>query len=98
MEIKITKINNLTIYPTGAIGWTAVHFKLDGVDHFLHASGEDYEDHMTLYRGRNKGHLERVSGCYGIDRDLIKFTKKPGCLKYVDIEHFIGELKKYKLL
>lgn len=98
MKVKITKINNLQIYPTGAVGWTAVHFKLDGVDYFLHASSEDYEDHMTLYRGRNKGHLERVSSCWGIDGELIKFIKKPRCLKYVDTEYFLEELKKYKLI
>lgn len=98
MEVKITKINNLKIYPTGAVGWTAVHFKLDKVDYFLHYSCAEYEDYMTLYKGRNKGHLERVSSCWGVAHDLIKFTKKPRCLKYVDTDHFISTLCQYKLL
>lgn len=98
MEVKITKLNNLQIWPTGSITVTAVHFKLDGEDYFLHYSGEEYEDHLTLYKGRNKGHLTCINSCYGDLRDMIKFVKKPRCLKYVDTEYFIERLKEYHLL
>ena len=98
MEVKITKINNLEIWPTGYISLTAVHFKLDGEDYYLHYSGAEYEDVLTLYKGRNKGHLTQIKSCYGTIDDFIKFTRKPRCLKYVDTEHFIAELRKFKLL
>ena len=98
MEIKITKLNNLQIWPTGLITVSAVHFKLDGEDYFLHYTDEEYEDILTLYKGRNKGHLTRISSCYGDLRDAIKFVRKPRCLKYVDTDHFIATLRQYKLL
>ena len=98
MEVKITKLNNLQIWPTGFITVSAVHFKLDDEDYFLHYSGEEYEDHLTLYKGRNKCHLTRISSCYGTLDDFIKFTKKPRCLKYVDTENFIEKLKEKHLL
>ena len=97
LDIKFTKINNLTKYPTGAIGYTAVHFKLNGEDYYLWTGSPEYEDLTYLYKGRMKGHLERLASCYGIDRDLIRFTRKPLCLKYVDTEYFIQRLKEYKL-
>lgn len=93
MKVKITKLNNLRIYETGYIGLTAVHFKLDEEDYYLHYSCAEYEDILTLYKGRNKGHVERVSSCYGNLDGFIKFIKKPGCLKYVDTENFIEKLK-----
>lgn len=98
MKVKITKLNNLRIYETGYISLTAVHFKLDDEDYYLHYSGAEYEDILTLYKGRNKGHLTRISSCYGTLEDCIKFTRKPGCLKYVDTENFIEKLKEYRLL
>jgi len=98
MEVKITKINNLKVYENGYINLTAVHFKLDGEDYFLHYSGEEYEDHLTLYKGRNKCHLTHIKSCYGDLRDMIRFIKKPGCLKYVDTDYFIERLKEYHLL
>lgn len=91
--IKITKINNLKIWPTGNISLTAIHFKVNDEDYFLHYSGEDYEDHLTLYKGRNKGHLTHVAHCWGDLKGFIKFTRKPRCLKYVDIDNFVNKLK-----
>lgn len=98
MKVKITKLNNLRIYETGYISLTAVHFKLDDEDYYLHYTGAEYEDVLTLYKGRNKGHLTRISSCYGTLEGFIKFTRKPGCLKYVDTENFIEKLKEYRLL
>ena len=98
MKVKITKLNNLQIWQDGTVVVSAVHFKLDDEDYFLHYSCEDYEHYLTLYKGRNKGHLERVSGCYGDLKDVIKFVKKPRCLKYVDTDYFIEKLKEYRLL
>ena len=37
LTIKITKINNLKIV-------TAIHFKINGEDYFLHYSNEEYEN------------------------------------------------------
>ena len=93
LTIKITKINNLKIYETGYIRSTAVHFKVDGKDYFLHYTGAEYEDVLTLYKGRNKGHLTRIASCWGDLDNFIKFTRKPGCLKYVDINNFVNKLK-----
>lgn len=89
LTIKITKINQpKNWHPTG------VHFKVNGEDYFLHYSGAEYEDVLTLYKGRNKGHLTRIAACYGlIDEKIIKFVRKPGCLKYVDIAQFVKGLK-----
>lgn len=98
MKVKITKLNNLQIWPTGSITVSAVHFKLDDEDYFLHYSGAEYEDVLTLYKGRNKGHLTRIKSCYGDLRDIIKFVRKPRCLKYVDAEYFVEKLKEYRLL
>lgn len=93
LAIKITKINQPKNWlPTG------VHFKVNDQDYFLHYSGAEYEDVLTLYKGRNKGHLIRLASCYGmIDDTIIHFTRKPGCLKYVDTERFIKRLKELKL-
>ena len=98
MKVKITKLNNLRIYETGYISLTAVHFKLDDEDYYLHYTGAEYEDVLTLYKGRSKGHLTRISSCYGTLVDFIKFIKKPRCLKYVDTENFIEKLKEFHLL
>ena len=98
MKVKITKLNNLRIYETGYISLTAVHFKLDEEDYYLHYTGAEYEDVLTLYKGRNKGHLTRIKSCYGTLDDFIKFTRKPRCLKYVDTENFIEKLKERHLL
>ena len=88
LTIKITKINQPKDWlPTG------VHFKVNGEDYFLHYSGAEYEDVLTLYKGRNKGHLTRIAGCWGDLKDFVKFTRKPGCLKYVDIDNFVNKLK-----
>ena len=98
MKVKITKLNNLRIYETGYISLTAVHFKLDDEDYYLHYTGAEYEDVLTLYKGRNKGHLTRIKSCYGTLEGFIKFIKKPRCLKYVDTENFIDKLKERHLL
>lgn len=91
--IKITKINNLRIYESGNVYCTAVHFKINGEDYFLHHTDEDYEDYLTLYKGKNKCHLTHIAGNWGVLDDFIKFTRKPGCLKYVDIDNFVNKLK-----
>lgn len=98
MEVKITKLNNLQMWPNGLITLTAVHFKLDKEDYFLHYSCADYEDVLTLYKGRHKCHLTRITGCRGDLKDMIKFVRKPRCLKYVDTDYFVEKLKEYHLL
>ena len=97
LDVKITKINNLRKYPTGVFGYTAVHFKLNGEDYYLWTGAPDYEELTYLYKGRCKGQVEHLASCFGIDRDLIRFKKKPMCLKYVDTEHFICGLIKLDL-
>lgn len=96
MKVKITKLK------MAQEGWkriTGVHFKLDDEDYFLHYSGAEYEDVLTLYKGRNKGHVTRISSCYGtLDENFIKFIKKAPCLKYIDTEYFIKRLKEKGLL
>ena len=97
LTIKITKLNNLKIYETGYINLTAIHFKVNGEDYFLHYSSEDYEPHLTLYKGRSKCHLIRIARCWGDLEGFVKFTRKPGCLKYVDIDNFVNKLKENEL-
>ena len=98
MKVKITKLNNLQIWQDGTVVVSAVHFKLDDEDYFLHYSCEDYEHCLTLYKGRNKGHLTHITSCRGDLKDMIKFVKKPRCLKYIDTDYFIEKLKEYHLL
>jgi hypothetical protein len=99
MKVKITKLNNLRCCSINSGYYTvdAVHFKIDDEDYFLHYSEEEY-DHITLYKGRCKGHLEMEARNYGDLRGIIKFTRKPGCLKYVDTDYFVEKLKEYDLL
>ena len=87
--VKITKINQPKDWlPTG------VHFKVNDENYFLHYSGADYENIVTLYKGRNKGHLTFIARCHGfIEEEMIRFIRKPRCLKYVDTEHFVKRLK-----
>lgn len=98
MEIKITKLNNLEFWSDGYAMVSAVHFKLDGEDYFLHYSDEEGECRLALYKGRNKCHLTHIKSCWGDLRGMIRFVRKPGCLKYVDTDNFLKKLKEYRLL
>lgn len=97
-DIKITKINGMVLnYPSGRIGYTAVHFKINGECYYLWTGSPEYEDMTILYKGRNKCHLQKISMVWFIEPNLIRFTRKKGCLKYVDTEHFVNKLKEYGL-
>ena len=98
-QVIVTKVNSLQKIKQydGSYHYLywEIHFKVDDQDYFLHFAA-DMTAVTQLYRGRMKGDTELVSSCYG-HIDVLRFTKKPGCLKYVDTEYFIGQLKKYGL-
>lgn len=99
-QLVVTKVNGLQkikqydgsyIY----LCW-GIHFKVDGQDYFLHLAA-DMTPVTQLYKGRMKGHVEHLRSCYGWLTDILVFKRRPGCLKDIDTEHFMLQLKQHGL-
>lgn len=75
-----------------------VHFCYDGEHYTLVTGRMDYTLVTALYKGRCKGHLERISSSYGMIRDLIEYKSNKRVLSNIDKEHFVVELIDAELL
>lgn len=88
-QLKFTKI-----IENGEI----VHFKYNGENYVLINGGREMTLCIRLYKGRMKGHLEYISGNYGMIRNLIEYKNNKRVLSNIDKENFVNRLVKEKIL
>lgn len=79
-------------------GIDIIHFKYKNEYYTLQNGGTEMTLVTHLYKGRMKGKLEYIKGCYGADFGIIKYKNNKRVLSSVDKEHFVLSLVKHEIL
>lgn len=92
-KLKIDNLEDLKITSIKR----AIHFKYKE-DYYFVLINSTGTITTTLYKGRCRGNVEPISGCFGTNYNLIKYINNRKNLSYIDKEYFVRKLYELELI